>query len=130
MTQDSYNEFQTFISRLCSAVAGKLSPAFPSGSIEQLRAALNNGVFQQAIFEIKKDWRNHVSFEEVYEKRETLISVLFINLLGPLNRLPLPQNVERHKLIHDFFSTLAVLLEHEEITRHFVGLSLNVMKAA
>ena len=91
MTLDSYTEFQTFISRLCTAVAGKLTPAFPKVCIEQMRTALNNGVFHQALFEIKRDWRNHVSMEEAYEQRETLISVLFINLLGPRDPLMKPR---------------------------------------
>lgn len=130
LSNEYEDEFQDFISRLSFAIAKKLSAKYPSDLIERFCAKLTSDSFKQTLWEIKLDWLIHVGAAAPREKQDVLISILLINIVGPINRLKLPQDADRGELTYTFLSTLAALLEKQAVMDRFIGLSANLMKAA
>jgi hypothetical protein len=123
-------EFQSLISSLAQAVSCRLSSYFPPEAISSLESEFTEVRFQRIIADIRNNWIVHIGASNTSEKHDELVSVFLIHLIGPLNRMKLPEGVERHKFIYVFMRLLSQLLEHDLVRKQFDALSAQLMLAA
>jgi len=123
-------EFNSFLALLTKAIGAKLTEKYPANAVKQVCIGVSrnhfNNIFDGIITTLNAI-RNRAGDIDHYDDA---VSVLLIQLIGPLNKIELAENVERNELFHAYLSILSKVLQQEKVRTRFTGIMDEAMKAA
>jgi hypothetical protein len=123
-------EFNNFLALLTKAIGSKLTEKFPANEVQKICVGVTrehfNNVLDGTITTLNAI-KNRAGAVDHYDDA---VSVLLIQLIGPLNRIDLAGNVERNELFHAYLSILSKVLQQEKVRTRFTVIMDQAMKAA
>ena len=130
MQKEVEAEFSNFLSALTKGIGTMLVQHFPRNAVEQVCVGLSGEFFRNVLDGLVTSWYSIGNRSEINNHYGDAVSILLIQMIGPLNRLPLPDDVESNKLFYAFLSVLDRLLQHVTLRQRFSGILENALKAA
>ena len=122
MKKEVETEFQGFLIQVSKAIGMKLSSLFPRDAVEQVCAGVSGENFSGILEGLVFTWSAVGNRTDINERYDDAVTIFLVQMIGPLNRLPLTENVECHKLLHAYLSIFDKLLQHITLRSRFTGL--------
>jgi len=127
MTAQAREEFREFISALCRGICTKLRPKYNTDTVNTVCSSFAADVHEDIIDCVLSDWfKCQVQTEK---NSEDMISILLLNLIGPLNRVRMPDTEPRAEFNYTFLSLMDRLLHHEQVQAKFLHCSQQLMQS-
>lgn len=128
MTQQIREEFREFISALCRGICTKLKPQYNPNTVDTVCSSFAADMHEDIIDCVLYDWQKCRCQDCIDKNPDDLISILILNLIGPLNRVRLPETEPRAEFNFSFLSLMDRLLHHEKVQPRFLQYSQELMQ--
>jgi len=116
---ESERELQDFILLLSKSICGKLSDRFGDYNVESISEWIARDGFRATLLDMLKTWKTYHNGRGVDEKYDEIIAMLFIEMLGPLNKLVLsrkaPKAPAADRIVPIYFAALDRAFQHKEV---------------
>jgi len=130
MMQETKNELSDFLAKISNATVKYLVADYKIQSIRGIDKDFSKIIVDNVIEDIVTYWHAVGNSKKINGNFNDLMSILLINLIGPLNRLPLPENIEKTSFVHSYMTLIDKTLSHDRIRTKFSGLMEQTLKAA
>lgn len=121
--------FIEFVSELSGKICLLLKPYYPEQAIDGFSAEFPRTGMKSVISEVTRDWSTYAYRAGVFGDYDDMVTIFMINLIGHLNRVPLPRVVKRPKFNYVFLSMMERILGNEIMRERFVRVSEPLMEA-
>jgi len=128
MFVESESTMQEFLRDISLSIFSRMRKAYPADAIEAVSREFSKLDWDPVAREIRHGWGVHAFVSDSYVNYEYVLSVLFVNLLGPLNRMSMQGIPDRAKFIHIYFRALDRVLNTAAGSRQFLSLAQRLMK--
>ena len=130
MRREIENEFSSLFLKLTKGITVLLAKQFPGISAEQFYSGFSCDCFRSVLEGLVTSLHAVGSREEIDEHYDEAISIFFIQMIGPLNRISLPEGIEQNKLFFDYLTIMDRALQQVSVRNHFTGILEQALKAA
>jgi len=130
VTRESELELKEFLLQVSESIGRKLASIFPTTAVEKVCIGFWHESFGNVLDGIDVAWAALGPRARMEDRYEDVTTILLVQMIGPLNRLSLPENVERGRLFHCYLSIMNKLLQHVTVRTRFAGLLEQSLKAA
>jgi len=123
-------EFNNFLLIVTKAIGSKLTDIFPKTAVEKVCSGFSGESFRNILEGIVITWNGLGNNKTINGNYEEAITILLIQMIGPLNQLSLPDNVESKRLFHAYLTILDRMLQDVKLKKKFAVILEQALKAA
>lgn len=127
MQTQARDDFKEFISTLCRGICSKLRPQYDPGTLTTVCSSFAGDVHEDIIDCVLSDWHKCRCQETFRSNPDDLISILLLNMIGPLNRVRLPDCEGRADFNYTFLTLMDRLLQNDQVQPRFLHFSQQLM---
>ena len=127
MQTQAKDDFKEFLSALCRGICSKLRPQYASGTVATVCSAFASDMHEDIIDCVLDDWHKCRCQETFRSDPDDLISILLLNLIGPLNRVRLPDCDGRADFNYTFLTLMDRILHNDKVQPRFLHFSQQLM---
>jgi hypothetical protein len=124
------DDFGRLFLKLTKGITTLLAKQFPGISEEKFYAGFSCDCFRGVLDGLVTSLHAVGSRKEIDDNYDEAISILFIQMIGPLNRISLPDGIEQNKLCFGYLSIMDKALQQVPVRSRFTGILEQALKAA
>ena len=127
MCAETEREFIDLMNEMSAGIVQRMKQYFPQVALEKICHEAPEARLKEVFPNLRRDWFAHVYRSGSADNYEELVTIFIINLVGGFNRVKLPDNVDRGKLVYIYLASVERLLGYAKYRERFVSLSNRLM---